>query len=150
MEVCEVLQADGYRISTVPVTPEGVVNETALLGALSADTLIVSVMMANDETGTLQLLNALAGIVKRYDSSILIHTDATQAIGKIHVDLSTDLVDVDLLSLSAHKFHAPKGVGALFVRDSDILAPIQFGGAATRHALRNGKPCRALSEWLQR
>lgn len=85
-------------------------------------------MMANNETGTLQPLKALAGAVKRHDSSILIHTDATQAVGKIHIDLSGDLADVDFLSLSAHKFHGPKGVGALFIRDAGILAPIQFGG----------------------
>jgi cysteine desulfurase len=94
-------------------------------------------MMANNETGILQPLKALAGAVKRHDSSILIHTDATQAVGKIPIDLSGDLVDVDLLSLSAHKFHGPKGTGALFVRDSDILAPILFGGGQ-QLGLRSG------------
>ena len=128
MEVCEVLRAEGCRISTVPVSPDGIVNEQALSGALSAETLLVSVMMANNETGVLQPLKALAGAVKRCDPSILFHTDATQAVGKVPIDLSADLADIDLLSLSAHKFHGPKGVGALFVRDSDMVAPILHGG----------------------
>ncbi|MBZ5532386.1 MAG: cysteine desulfurase [Acidobacteriia bacterium] len=128
MEVCEVLRADGWRISTVQVTPDGIVSEQALVDALSAETLLVSVMMANNETGVLQPLKALSGVVKRHDPSILFHTDATQAVGKIPIDLSGDLADVDLLSLSAHKFHGPKGTGALFVRDSDMLTPILHGG----------------------
>jgi cysteine desulfurase len=128
MEVCEVLRADGCRISTVPVTRDGIVNEQALAEALSAETLLVSVMMANNETGVLQPLKTLAGAVKRHDPSILFHTDATQAVGKLPIDLSGDLADVDLLSLSAHKFHGPKGTGALFVRDSDMLTPILHGG----------------------
>ncbi|MCX6602054.1 MAG: aminotransferase class V-fold PLP-dependent enzyme [Acidobacteria bacterium] len=74
MEVCEVLRAEGYRISTVPVTPEGIVNKHALADSLSGQTLLVSVMMANNETGVLQPLKALAEAVKRYDPSILFHT----------------------------------------------------------------------------
>lgn len=128
LEVCEVLRARGWRIDTVPVTPDGIVNEQALKDTLSAETLLVSVMMANNETGVLQPLKALAGAVKRHDPSILFHTDATQAVGKLPIDLSGNLADVDLLSLSAHKFHGPKGTGALFVRDSDMLAPILYGG----------------------
>ncbi len=138
MEVCEILRADGYRISKLPVNPSlGRVDEEALVGALSADTLLVSVMLANNETGVIQPLNALASAVKRHDPSILLHTDATQAIGKIPIDLSSDLADVDLLSLSAHKFHGPKGTGALFVRDADILAPILHGGGQ-QNGLRAG------------
>lgn len=128
IEVCEILRAEGFRISTVPVTPDGVVNEQEFADALSAETLLVSVMMANNETGVLQPLKALAGAAKQHDPSILFHTDATQGVGKLPIDLSGDLADVDLLSLSAHKFHGPKGIGALFVRDSDMLAPILHGG----------------------
>ena len=104
-------------------------NEQALINALSAETLMVSVMMANNETGVIQPLKADCG--RRQRSTIrqsFVHTDATQAVGKIPIDLSGALGDVDLLSLSAHKFHGPKGTGALFVRDSDLVAPLLHGG----------------------
>lgn len=125
VEVCEILRSEGYRISILPVTPDGIVTEQAVAAALSTETLLVSVMMANNETGVIQPVRTLAKTVKQSDSSVLFHTDATQAVGKIPVDLTGDLADVDLLSLSAHKFHGPKGTGALFVRDSDMLAPVR-------------------------
>jgi cysteine desulfurase len=137
MEVCELLRAEGYLINTLAVSAEGVVNEKALADLLSVDTLLVSVMLANNETGVIQPLSSLARSVKRRDPSILLHTDATQAVGKIPIDLSDDLADVDLLSLSAHKFHGPKGTGALFVRDAGVLAPILHGGGQ-QNGLRAG------------
>jgi cysteine desulfurase len=137
LEVCERLRFDGYRISMLPVSPEGTVDVTALDGMLSADTLLVSVMLANNETGVIQPVRSVARAVKRRDSLVLIHTDATQAVGKLPIDLSGDLAEVDLLSLSAHKFHGPKGTGALFVRDTGILAPILHGGSQ-QNGLRAG------------
>jgi cysteine desulfurase len=113
------------------------VNETALDDLLSADTLLVSVMLANNETGVIQPVGSIAEAVKRRYPAILFHTDATQAIGKMPINLSGELVDVDLLSLSAHKFHGPKGTGALFVRDADALVPILHGGGQ-QHGLRAG------------
>jgi cysteine desulfurase len=94
-------------------------------------------MLANNETGVIQPVDRLAEAVKRHDSGILVHTDATQAVGKIPVDLSGVFGDVDLLSLSAHKFHGPKGTGALFVRDTDLVAPLMHGGGQQR-GLRAG------------
>jgi cysteine desulfurase len=85
-------------------------------------------MLANNETGVIQPLHEIANLVKGYNPRILVHTDATQAIGKLPVDLTGGLGSVDLLALSAHKFHGPKGVGALFVRDRETLAPLFFGG----------------------
>jgi cysteine desulfurase len=137
MEVCELLRAEGYRISMLPVSAVGVVNQNALADLVSVDTLLVSVMLANNETGVIQPLGAVARFVKQSDPAILLHTDATQAVGKIPIDLSGELADVDLLSLSAHKFHGPKGTGALFVRDSDVLAPILYGGGQQK-GLRAG------------
>ena len=128
MEVCEVLRAEGCRISIVPVTQDGIVNKQVLSNELTDETLLVSIMMANNETGVLQCLKSLAGSVKEQNPSVLFHTDATQAVGKLPIDLSGDLADVDMLSLSAHKFHGPKGTGALFVRDPDMLTPILHGG----------------------
>ncbi len=137
MEVCERLRADGYRLSILPVSSGGLVDADALLSALCPDTLLVSVMLANNETGVIQPLGALARSLKAFDKKILLHTDATQAAGKIPIDLSGELADVDLLSLSAHKFHGPKGTGALFVRDTDSIAPILYGGGQ-QNGLRAG------------
>lgn len=143
MEVAERLGAEGYRLSVLPVSRDGVVLSEVLPCLLSADTLLVSIILANNETGVIQPLRALAGLVKEYDPEILVHTDATQAIGKIPVDLSGELADIDLLSLSAHKFHGPKGTGALFVRDADTLVPIVHGGGAAKRAqVRNRESCR--------
>jgi cysteine desulfurase len=137
MEVCELLGKEGCRISMLPIHPEGTVDETALDDILSADTLFVSVMLANNETGVIQPVGSVARAVKRRNPAVLIHTDATQAVGKMPIDLSADLAEVDLLSLSAHKFHGPKGTGALFVRDTDILSPILYGGGQ-QNGLRAG------------
>lgn len=128
LEVADHLGRAGYRITRLPVNGEGLVSLSSLQAELSPDTLLVSVMLANNETGVIQPLGSLANAVKQVDSTILFHTDATQAVGKISIDLEDELAAVDLLSFSAHKFHGPKGVGGLFVRDARILKPITFGG----------------------
>jgi cysteine desulfurase len=128
IEVSERLRAEGYQLNILPVSRSGVVDPGAVVGVLCPDTLLVSVMLANNETGVIQPLRALSGFVKKHDPEILLHTDATQAVGKIQIELSGDLADIDLLSFSAHKFHGPKGTGALFVRDGNFLAPILHGG----------------------
>lgn len=137
LETCEELQNEGWHITHLPVDRQGVVNVSSLKNTLSPDTLLVSVMLANNETGVIQPVGQLAEAVKKYDPAILVHTDATQAVGKIPVDLSTALGEVDLLSLSAHKFHGPKGIGALFVRDAGLLSPLLHGGGQQR-GLRAG------------
>jgi cysteine desulfurase len=137
LETCEQLRKEGYSITHVPVDRQGIVDTEALMNALSPDTLLVSVMLANNETGVIQPVGGIADAVKKHDPLILVHTDATQAVGKIPVDLSGVLGDVDLLSLSAHKFHGPKGTGALFVRDSDLVAPLLHGGGQ-QQGLRAG------------
>lgn len=128
LEPAEALRRADYRISMAPVHGDGVIDQDSLDALLSPNTLLVSVMMANNETGVIQPIRSIAQAAKRRDSSILVHTDATQAVGKVSVNLADDLADVDLLSFSAHKFHGPKGVGSLFVRDPDIIAPIAYGG----------------------
>lgn len=127
-EVADYLEREGYRITRLPVTGDGLVTVSSLQSALSADTLLVSVMLANNETGVIQPIASLANAVKETDPVILFHTDATQAVGKVPIDLEDDFASVDLLSFSAHKFHGPKGVGGLFVRDTRSLQPITFGG----------------------
>ncbi len=137
LETSEQLRTEGYHITQVSVDKEGIVDVEALINALSPETLMVSVMLANNETGVIQPVGGIVDAVKKYDPLILVHTDATQAVGKIPVDLSGVLGDVDLLSLSAHKFHGPKGTGALFVRDSDLVAPLLHGGGQQK-GLRAG------------
>lgn len=129
LETCEQLGAGGYRVTRLPVDRHGVLDEQTVVRALSPETLLVSVMLANNETGVIQPVGRLSEAVKQHDPAVLFHTDATQAVGKVPVDLSRGLGDVDLLSLSAHKFHGPKGTGALFVREADLITPLLHGGA---------------------
>ncbi len=137
IETAAALSEDGYRITLLPVRGDGTVDKQELALSLCPDTLLVSIMMANNESGVLQPIATLATTVKERDPSILFHTDATQAVGKITVDLATDLGDIDLLSFSAHKFHGPKGVGALFVRDRIAISPILHGGGQ-QDGIRSG------------
>jgi cysteine desulfurase len=137
LKTCEQLRTEGYRITQVSVDRQGIVDVEALLSALSPETLLVSVMLANNETGVIQPVGGIADAVKKHDPRILVHTDATQAVGKIAVDLSGPLDEVDLLSFSAHKFHGPKGIGALFIRDAGLVAPLLHGGGQ-QQGLRAG------------
>lgn len=134
MQPLEVLRERGYRISILKVDTNGVVDLDTLRSLLSHDTLLVSVMLANNETGVIQPLSNIGSLVKAFDSDILFHTDATQAVGKFPINLSGELHDIDILSFSAHKFHGPKMVGGLFVREDDSVAPIVYGGSQ-----QNGK-----------
>jgi cysteine desulfurase len=95
---------------------------------LTEDTALVSIMAANNETGVLQPIQDIARLVKARNGSTLFHTDATQAVGKIPVDLCGSWQDVDILSFSAHKFHGPKGVGGLYARPEIELPPMILGG----------------------
>jgi cysteine desulfurase len=117
------LQADGVRMTQLPVDHEGRLDLAALGRAITPDTALVSLMWANNETGVLFPVADAARIAK--SKGVLFHTDAVQAAGKINLDLAQ--VPVDLLSLSGHKFHAPKGVSALFVRKGLKLQPMLFG-----------------------
>ena len=130
------LATKGFTVKTVPVTKEGFVQPEELKKHVGAKTLVVSVITANHEIGTIQPLAACAKIA--HDADALFHTDATQAIGKIPVNVGD--IGIDLLSYSAHKLYGPVGIGALYVRQKPPVAITQvfFGGA--QQALRPGTP----------
>lgn len=123
----------GFRITYLPVDTSGRISPETLNEAMTDDTFLVSVMAANNETGTIQPIAELAAIA--HERGALFHTDAVQAVGKIPLDVMS--LGVDFLTLSAHKFHGPKGVGALYVRDSASVEPLIHGGKQ-EHGLRAG------------
>ena len=128
LETCKFLASGGTKVTHLPVNADGLVRTEGLLRALQKNVTLVSIMAANNVVGTLQPVEELAHLTKLH--GVLFHTDAVQAGGKIPLDVKR--LNVDLLSLSAHKLHGPKGIGALYVRKGVKLSPIVFGGAQER------------------
>jgi cysteine desulfurase len=131
--VCEDLEKRGYEVTYLPVYADGIVRVKDVEKALREDTILVSIMTANNEIGTLQPIQEIGQLIKQQRDNgkkIWFHTDAVQAIGKIKVDVEE--LNVDLLSMSAHKIYAPKGVGGLYVRRSVRLQSQNLGGHQER------------------
>ena len=128
LEVCKDLERGGYRVTFLPVDTNGNLDLGLFVRALDSDTALVSIMHANNETGVVFPVEELARITKETDPGIVFHTDATQSVGKIPIDLKGGYRNVDLLSFSGHKLHAPKGIGALFARRGTRLRPFMIGG----------------------
>jgi cysteine desulfurase len=129
----DVLEGEGWSVTRLPVTPDGLVEAAALAAALRPDTTLVSIMLGNNEVGTIQPIAELAALA--HAGGALFHTDAVQCTG--YLDLDVAKLGVDLLAISAHKFAGPKGVGVLYVRrDTPIIAQIVGGGQ--EHGLRSG------------
>ncbi len=136
LDPCRVLAAEGFALTVLPVDRQGVVDPGSVADAITDRTLVVSVMAANGEIGTLQPLEEIGRICR--EREVLLHTDAAQAVGKIPVDVQT--WGVDLLSMCAHKLYGPKGVGALYVRKRRPrirLQPLLHGGGH-ESGLRSG------------
>jgi cysteine desulfurase len=134
LESCRALaRLHGAQVTVLPVDGEGLVDPGDLADALDDDTVLVSIMLANNETGALQPIAELAGLARR--RGVLFHTDAAQAPGKVPVDVAD--LGVDLLTLVGHKMYAPKATAALYVRDGVRLEPVVYGGGQ-EHGLRSG------------
>ena len=122
------LESQGYEVTYLPVSRHGLVDLDVLEDSIREDTVLISVMLVNNEVGTIEPLSKIAAIAKR--KGILLHTDAVQAVGKIPVDV--DGLGIDLLSLTAHKFYGSKGAGALYIRQGTHVAPLLHGGHQER------------------
>jgi len=155
LNLAKALEREGFRVTYLDVNSDGLVNLDQLREAISPDTALVSLMWANNETGVIQP-NAEAAAICR-ERGVVFHTDAVQAVGKLPIDLSE--TPVDLLSLSGHKIHAPKGVGTLYIRRGKRIRPLLLGGdqeRGRRSGTENtasivglGEACRLAGEWLQ-
>src|SRR6201991_552430 len=159
LHAAQSLTSRGVEVTFLPVTAQGIVEPAALLSALRPNTRLVSIMYANNETGVIQPIDALAGIA--HAGGALFHTDAVQAGGKLPLDVSPHgfLKDVDLLTLSGHKIYAPKGIGVLYVRRSVRLSPMFHGGAHERQRRAGtenvpgivglGKAAEVSTDWIK-
>ncbi|CAH1204376.1 Cysteine desulfurase IscS [Paenibacillus plantiphilus] len=128
LHTCEALEREGFRITVLPVDAQGLVAAADVEAAIEADTGLISIMYANNETGTIQPIQEIGTAAR--SRGVWFHVDAVQALGKIHIDLRT--LPVDLMSFSAHKVNGPAGVGALFIGDRVPIEPIMFGGLQER------------------
>lgn len=126
---CETLERQGFRVTYLNVDKNGMIDMNELLDSICKDTILISIMFANNEIGTIQPIKQIGEIARK--NNILFHTDSVQAVGNVRIDVRD--MNVDLLSMSGHKFYGPKGVGALYVKEGINFERIQDGGHQERN-----------------
>lgn len=129
LNTCETLERQGFEVTYLDVDENGFINIEQLINSIRPTTILISVMFANNEIGTIQPIEMIGNIAKQ--KGILFHTDSVQAVGNVKIDVNR--MHIDLLSMSAHKFYGPKGIGALYVRDGVEFERIQDGGHQERN-----------------
>ena len=141
LEPCAELERRGFEVVRLSVDDKCRIDLDELKEALNEDTLLISIMAVNNEVGTIMPLKEIGEIKaefnKKHRTKVLLHTDAVQALGKIRLDVKRELKNVDLISVSAHKIHGPKGIGALYVRKGVNLMPFMLGGGQEK-GMRSG------------
>ena len=135
IETCKDLMNEDFKITYLPVDKYGLVNQTDLRNAITKNTILVSIMYANNEVGTLQPITELLKLTKQINKEIIFHSDAVQALGKVLLDMKK--TRLDMMSLSSHKIYGPKGVGAIFIRKGTKTKAISHGGGQEK-TLRSG------------
>ena len=128
LHTCEYLEKHGFEVTYLPVDEYGMVKAEQVRDAIRSDTILVSIMFANNEVGTIMPIKEIGAVCR--EKGVLFHTDAVQAVGHVAIDVKA--MNIDLLSLSAHKLHGPKGVGALYIRKGIVVPPLLHGGAQER------------------
>ncbi len=128
LHTCEYLEKHGFEVTYLPVDEYGMVKAEQVRDAIRSDTILVSIMFANNEVGTIMPIKEIGAVCR--EKGVFFHTDAVQAVGHLAIDVKA--MNIDLLSLSAHKLHGPKGVGALYIRKGIVVPPLLHGGAQER------------------
>lgn len=129
LHTCQALEKEGFEITYLPVSPLGIVCPDDVKNAIREDTAIVSIMYANNEIGTIQPISEIGAICR--EKGVIFHTDAVQAVGNVEINVKEQ--NIDLLSLSGHKIHAQKGIGAIYIKKGIVLPNLIFGGAQERN-----------------
>ena len=155
LHTCQFLETKGYEVTYLPVKNDGIVDLEVLENAIREDTILITVMFANNEIGTLQPIAEIGRIAHKH--GVLFHTDAVQAVG--HVPIDVQAMNIDLLSMSGHKLYAPKGIGALYINKGIKITPLIHGGAQERNRRAGtenvpgivglGKACELLTQELE-